>query len=100
MFDCRVFRRKAEGIPSHRMQDIESLRRFKAGDHVALRIIPDVSHVNFSRRIGEHFQRVVFRPPVLLLGFKSFGFFPGSLPFLFGRTEIITFFSHDKAFNK
>ena len=60
LFDRGIFRRHAERIPPHRMQDIISLRHFETGDHIAHGVIAHMSHVNASRRIGKHFQHIIF----------------------------------------
>ena len=41
-----VFGGHPEGVPAHRMQHAEPLRRLVAGDHVAHRIVADVTHVD------------------------------------------------------
>ena len=51
---------KAEGVPAHGMQNVESPRAHEAGDDVAHRIIAHMPHVDAPRRIGEHLQHIIF----------------------------------------
>ena len=50
----------AERVPSHRMEDVESLRLAIARNHVAHRVIAHVPHVDFARGVREHLKDVVF----------------------------------------
>ena len=51
--------RQAEGVPSHRMQDVEALGALVACDDVAHGVVADMAHMDAPRRIGEHLEHVV-----------------------------------------
>ena len=55
-FDRRVFRRKSEGIPAHRMQHGMAPHALHPGDHIGDHVVADVAHVQASRGIREHRQ--------------------------------------------
>ena len=58
-------------------------RHFVTRNHVAHGVVPHVPHVDTARRIGEHFQHVVFRFGFVTGGGEDTGLFPFGLPFLF-----------------
>src|SRR3989304_1103726 len=60
VLDCRVFRGKPEGIPSHGMQDFLTLHHKESRKGIPYRVVPYVSHVYLAGRIGEHLKDVVF----------------------------------------
>ena len=88
--NCRIFRRHAEGVPTHGVKDIEPAHPFVTGHHVSDGIISHMSHVDLAGGIGKHFQQVVFflirhlddieqsviLPPILPLGFDCLGMIP------------------------
>ncbi len=45
-----VFSRHAEGVPTHRMEDVAALRAAVARHHVAHRVVADMTHVDAPRR--------------------------------------------------
>ena len=94
VLDRGVFGRHAERVPSHRVHDIEAARALVAGDHVAHRIIAHMPHVDAPRRIGEHFQDIVFRAVRLARALKDLPFRPDFLPAGFGSLWIVPFRSH------
>ena len=75
-----VLRRHAEGVPSHGMEHIEPHGALEARDHVAHRVVAHVPHMDAPRRVGEHFQHVVFRPRILVAGGEDAPLFPHLLP--------------------
>ena len=79
----RVFSGHAEGIPAHRVQDVEATGALVAGHHVAHRIIADVTHMDAARRIGEHFKHIIFRARVVVICAERLEFSPYLLPFRF-----------------
>jgi hypothetical protein len=90
-----VFRRHAEGVPAHRVQDVEALcARLIAGDHVAHRVVAHVADMDAPRRIGEHFQDVVFRTRIVVVRLEKLRLRPGLLPFRFGFARIVSFGCH------
>ena len=62
-----VLGRHAEGVPAHRMQHREALGALDPRHHVAHGVVAHVPHMDAPRRIGEHLQHVVFRPPAFAL---------------------------------
>ena len=86
-----VFGRHAESVPAHRVQHVEALGHLVARDHVAHRVVAHMPHVDASRRIGEHFQHVIFRLGRLAArhGAEQAGAVPGCLPFRFDLGGII-----------
>ena len=56
--DGRVFCRLAEGIPSERMQHVETFQTFEPRDCIANRIIAHMAHVQISRWIRQHLKLV------------------------------------------
>ena len=89
LFHRRVFRRHAKRVPAHRVQHVEAARALVARDHVAHRVVADVAHVNPARRIGKHFQHVIFRPAGRFLGGETLTVFPGGLPPCLGVFECV-----------
>ena len=62
--------RKAKGIVSHRVQDVESLEALVSGENVTCNISQGVAYVKArSGRIREHIQDIEFR-----FGFVHDGF--------------------------
>lgn len=50
-----VFSRHAEGIVTHRMENVVAVHAAVAGDDVADGVVADVAHMKISRGIREHF---------------------------------------------
>jgi len=59
VFDGRVLRRQAEGVPPHGMHDVMPVHALVTHQHVGDGVVPHVAHVEVSRRIREHHQTVV-----------------------------------------
>ena len=55
ILDRSVFSGQAEGVETHRMQDVESGHALVAGDSVADRVIAHVAHVQGARGVRKHF---------------------------------------------
>ena len=83
VFDSCVFCRHTESIIAHRMQDVIAAHAAITGNDVTNRVIADMTHVQVTRRIREHFQYVVRRLAVVFGAAVAFTFFPYVLPFLF-----------------
>ena len=92
--DRRVLRRQSEGIPAHRMKRVEAAHALVARHHVTDGIIAHVTHVDAARRIGKHFENVVFRLGGVLADLKRLLGFPDALPFFLYGFGLIAFF-HD-----
>ena len=70
--DGIVFRRKAEGIPSHRMHDIMALQQFITAPDIRDDITSPMAYMEaVPRRIREHIQAVILLlliPVIVYLG--------------------------------
>ena len=96
----RIFRRHPESVKTHRVKDVKARHRTITRNNIADRIISDVPHVQISRRIGEHFERVIFRASLIDFSFVIVGRVPNFLPFLFNFLRIIFFQKNLPAFQK
>ena len=92
-----VFRRHAERVPAHRMEDVEAARPQIAGDHVAHRVIAHMADMNAPRRIREHLQDVIFRPRIVVAGLENVRVRPCLLPLGFGLAHVVAFRTHERA---
>ena len=72
----RVFRRHAERVPAHGVQDIVALGAHVAGDDIAHGVVAHMAHMDAPGRIGEHLQHIVFRARVLIVGDEDAGLLP------------------------
>ena len=60
--DGKLFRGQPEGIPTHRVQDVEAAHPLEAGDDVGGRVSFDVAHVQtLAARIRKHVEDVELR---------------------------------------
>ncbi|OQC73242.1 MAG: hypothetical protein BWX45_00592 [Deltaproteobacteria bacterium ADurb.Bin002] len=89
VLDGGIFRGHAEGVPADRMENVESFHTLVAGHHVADGVIAHVADMDFPRRIGKHFQQVVFLFIRIFDDFEGFFFFPFLLPFFFDGDRIV-----------
>ena len=78
-----------EGVPAHRVQDIETARAFVAGDDVADGVDAHMAHMDAPRRVGEHLQDVVFRPVAPVVGSEAALGFPRRLPPGLGPSGVV-----------
>ena len=99
MLDSGIFRRHAESIISHRMNNIKPLHGFKAGYHVTNRVIPHMPHMKIARRIREHLKNIVFLFIRIKMSLKCFRLFPNLLPLFFNLLRNI-FPLHTVTFHK
>ena len=89
-----VFRRHAEGVPAHRMQDVVAAGAPEARDHVAHRVVAHVPHMDAARRIREHLEHVVFRPRIGVQRLEDARLRPGLAPFRLGFAHVVAFRTH------
>ena len=89
LFHGGVFGRQAERIPAHGVQHVEAPGALVAGDHVALRVIAHVAHMDAPRRIGEHFEHIVLGLGPIHDGAKGLALVPDLLPPGFGFVKIV-----------
>ncbi len=95
---CRVFRRQAEGVPAHRMQDVETLRALVARHHVAHRIVAHMAHMDAARRVRKHLEHVILLARRVVLRLEELRIVPGLLPFGLGCAGIVSFGCHVRNF--
>ena len=60
LFDGGVLRRHAEGVPAHRMEDVEPLHPLVPGDDVADRIVPHMADVDPAGGVRKHLEKIIF----------------------------------------
>src|ERR1700730_9345138 len=84
-----VFRGQAEGVPTHRMQHVESAHALHARHYIANRVVAHVPHVHRARGIRQHFQYVVLRLRRIRLRFEDPRIYPAFLPFCFDRLWVV-----------
>ena len=89
-----VLGRHAEGVPAHRMQDVEAAGALVARDDVAHGVVAHMAHVDAPRRIGEHLQHVVFRARIVVPGAEQVFLGPDRLPFRLGFLGVVALGSH------
>ena len=92
--DGGVLGRHAERVPTHRMQDVETAGAHEAGDHVAHGVVAHVPHVDAARRIGKHFQHVVFGTRIPVGGAENAPLFPYLLPARLGLAGVVALRGH------
>ncbi len=89
MFDCGVFRRLAKSVIAHRVKHIKALHHFKTGNHIRNRVITDMAHVDFSRRVRKHFKDIIFGLSRIKRNFKSFLFVPSFTPLVLNALDFL-----------
>ena len=89
-----VFRRHAESVPAHRMQHVEAHGALEPRHHVAHRVIAHVPHMDAPRRIGEHFQDIIFRARIVVLRREDAALVPDFLPAGLGVAGVVAVRSH------
>ena len=80
ILDRRVLCGHTEGVESHRVQDVVPIHLSKARDNVADRIVADMPHMQFSRRIGKHLKHVILRFFIIPFRPEGMTFLPYLLP--------------------
>jgi len=90
-----ILGRHAEGIPAHRVQHIVAARTPEARDGVADRVVADMAHMDAPRRIGEHFENIIFGLGVRAIAGRVAGqevaaLLPDLLPFRLGGARVVT----------
>ncbi len=94
VFNRVIFRRKAESIPSHRIEHVVSLHSSFSRDNIKRRIGSRMPYMkSLSGWIGKFHKRIVFRFGIIFRGLKCFFVIPDLLPFLF-YFSVIVYFRH------
>ena len=95
VLDGRVLGGKAEGVPSHGVQDVEAAHPFIAGQGVADGVVADVAYVQRSARVGQHLQHVILRAGGIFLGLVESGIVvPALVPLQFQRLWVVLLLRH------
>ena len=90
VLDRRILGGHAKGIEPHRVQHIVSFHRAEARDHISDRIVADMPHVEFSRRIRKHLKHVILRFRIVLLRAAAVLCLPDFLPLRFNLLRAIS----------
>ena len=89
-----ILRRHAEGVPAHRMQHGIAHGALHPRHHVAHRVVAHVAHMDAPRRVGEHFQHVIFLAQVGVGRGEDAALVPDFLPAGLRLGGVITFDRH------
>ena len=93
--DRVIFRRQAERIPSHRMENVVSFHTHVTRDDAGGDVIAAMSHRQaIARRIWEEIQDVILRLVRIRAGFVQTNLLPIAPPFGFDCFEVVTFVIH------
>src|SRR6266568_3324107 len=80
--NCCLFCRLTKTVPPDRMQHIASLQALVPCERVTNGIVAHMSHVQKTRRIGQHFQTVELGPGIVVANLERTCFLPTLLPLL------------------
>ena len=89
VLDRRVLGGQPERVPAHRLEHVEPPHALVARDHVADRVVPDVTHVQAAARVREHAEAVVLLPIRILRDAERLGVAPGVLHGRLDRAEVV-----------
>ena len=89
-----VFGRQAEGVPSHRMEDVEPFGPAVPRHDIAHGVVAHMAHVDAPGGIWEHLEDVIFRARVLVRGLEGLAFLPHRLPMGFGNAGVVAVGQH------
>ncbi len=92
--DRGVFRRQPERVPAHRVQYVIAPGTHEARQHVAQRIVADMTDMDAPGRVGEHLEHVVFRPRIVVFAGENGLVLPLALPARLGFTGVVAFGGH------
>jgi hypothetical protein len=94
VLDCGILCRHSESIPTHRMQHIEATGALVAGDNITKRIVAHMAHMDPARRVGKHFEHIIFRIRTGIVRLVYLCFVPTTLPAAFRLFGIVPFNCH------
>ncbi len=95
--DGGVFGGQAEGVPTHRVQDVEAAHPLIARQRVADRVVAEVADVERAARIRKHFEDVILRFRRVLFRSVQFGILaPDRMPLGFDLLVIVRTFRHKR----
>jgi hypothetical protein len=88
--DRRLLGRQAEGVPAHRMQDVETAHALVTRHRVTDGVVAHVPHVQLARGVGEHLEHVVaLLTRQVVAHLVGLGGLPPGLPFRFDGGGVI-----------
>ena len=87
--DRGVLRGQAEGVPAHRVQDLEAAEAPVARDDVVQREDLGMAHVQVAAGVGEHRQRVLALLGRVVVGPEGVELLPDRLPLLLDRAHVV-----------
>src|SRR2546429_213193 len=99
LFDRRVLRRQAEGVPAHWVQDIVAAHRLEPCQHVPDGIVTHMAHVDAARGVGEHLQAVELGTRGVFGHTEGLLLSPFPLPFYFDLLGIVRALAHRRESN-
>jgi len=76
------------------MEDVKTPHPFISRDYIAYSIVPDVSHMDLARRIGEHLQAIKLIQRFMISGLKKVSFGPPFLPLGLDSFWVVSFFQY------
>ena len=94
MFNSSVFCRHTKGVPTHGVKNIEAFHGAETRKYVANGVVANVTHMQITGRIREHFQYIGLGFVFVHFYFKGFVFVPIFLPFFFYGMGSIFFIKH------
>ena len=89
VFDGGIFSRHPESVPSHGVKYIFSAHPFISGNHITDGIVSHMAHVDFSRGIRKHLQKIIFFFRGFFQYFENIVFIPVFLPFRLNFMRVI-----------
>ena len=90
ILDGKIFRRKPERIPSHRIQNVIPLHAALPCDDVKRSIGAGMAYVQtVRRRIRKLYERIIFRSVVFVPADERLLILPDFLPLFFNGAEFI-----------
>ena len=88
-FDGGVLRRHAEGVPAHRMEDVEPLHSLVPGNDVSDRVVPHMADVDPAGGVREHLEKIVFLFIRIFRHLEDLLLFPVLLPLFFNLYGVV-----------
>ena len=94
MLDGRVLRGQTEGVPAHRVEDVEAAHPLVAREQIPDGVDAHVAHVDAAGRVREHLQTVELGTARVLPDVELLALFPDPLPLRLDLAERIAIDGH------
>ena len=91
VLDGGIFGRQTEGVPAHRLHDIEALHALVARDHIADGVVAHMADMQLAAGVREHRQAVIFRFAGVFDDFEDFVIGPIVAGVFFNLLKIVVF---------